>query len=152
MNLLTDPPGFSRCSFAYLPPPSFSPDLLPIFWPLTFVTATRQDPHHTVRNFKKTVVRGSERAVDLKGNLPRPLRRVERIGPQDGRSDFRGFVRNEVGEYGTEWDTGGGSASTLVYGAKRREYVAGGAVVVDGVAVARGGDGGGYDGGVLGER
>ncbi|CAM9827146.1 unnamed protein product, partial [Hapterophycus canaliculatus] len=38
-------------------------DLLLILWPIFFVTASRQQPHLKVRNFKKAVVRGSERAV-----------------------------------------------------------------------------------------
>lgn len=60
------------------------PDLLLILWPIFFVTASRQEPHLKVRNFKKSVVRGSERAVSSIGvSLPRPLRRMS-----SGRLNF----------------------------------------------------------------
>ncbi|CAN0175933.1 unnamed protein product, partial [Scytosiphon promiscuus] len=59
-------------------------DLLLILWPIFFVTASRQEPHLKIRNFKKSVVRGSERAVGSIGvSLPRPLRRM-----QGGRLNF----------------------------------------------------------------
>lgn len=44
---------------------SLAADLLLLLWPVFFVAATRQDPHLKVRNFKKSVTRGSQRMVDF---------------------------------------------------------------------------------------
>ncbi|CAM9308303.1 unnamed protein product, partial [Laminaria digitata] len=38
-------------------------DLLLLLWPFFFVAAARQDPHLKVRNFRKSITRGSERVV-----------------------------------------------------------------------------------------
>ncbi|CBN78282.1 hypothetical protein Esi_0005_0160 [Ectocarpus siliculosus] len=40
-------------------------DLLLILWPLCFVATTQQDPHLKPRTFKKSVIRGAERAAGV---------------------------------------------------------------------------------------
>ncbi|CAM9401821.1 unnamed protein product [Ectocarpus fasciculatus] len=51
-------------------------DLLLILWPLFFVAATQQDPHLKPRTFKKSVIRGAERAAGVTKVLARaaPMR------------------------------------------------------------------------------
>ncbi|CAN0469176.1 unnamed protein product, partial [Ectocarpus sp. 12 AP-2014] len=112
-------------------------DLLLMLWPIFFISASRQDPHLKVRNFKKSVTRGSEVVVDLSRRvnsasieIPHPLRRQ----PGSRQSNATG----EDGEPPPAWETGGTlpayaqqvsaafldpSARTRTYGADDREIV-----------------------------
>ncbi|CAM9511484.1 unnamed protein product, partial [Ectocarpus fasciculatus] len=81
-------------------------DLLLMLWPIFFISASRQDPHLKVRNFKKSVTRGSERVVDLSRRvnnasleIPHPLRRQ----PGSRQSNATG----EDGEPPPAWESGG---------------------------------------------
>ncbi|CAM9737189.1 unnamed protein product [Ectocarpus sp. 8 AP-2014] len=81
-------------------------DLLLMLWPIFFISASRQDPHLKVRNFKKSVTRGSEVVVDLSRRvnstsieIPHPLRRQ----PGSRQSNTTG----EDGEPPPAWETGG---------------------------------------------
>ncbi|CAM9286399.1 unnamed protein product [Ectocarpus sp. 4 AP-2014] len=94
-------------------------DLLLMLWPIFFISASRQDPHLKVRNFKKSVTRGSEVVVDLSRRvnsasveIPHPLRRK----PGSRQSNATG----EDGEPPPAWETGG---TLPAYAQQDREIV-----------------------------
>ncbi|CBN78263.1 hypothetical protein Esi_0005_0128 [Ectocarpus siliculosus] len=64
-------------------------DLLLILWPLCFVTATQQDPHLKPRTFKKSVIRGAERAAGVTKVIARaaPVRHSNAMPGVDGFED-----------------------------------------------------------------
>lgn len=73
--------GTNQSTFS--PLPVTVSDLLLIFWPIFFVAAARQDPHLKVRNFRKSVVRGSQHARRITSTVTSigpPLKRRRPFG------------------------------------------------------------------------
>lgn len=88
------------------PPPNFFPlatDLLLLLWPVFFVAATRQNPHLKVRNFRKSVTRGSQHIL----NFSKPVR--VSVSARHRRELARRIGRKTAAGLGEEkpaWDFG----------------------------------------------
>ncbi|CAM9989958.1 unnamed protein product [Ectocarpus sp. 12 AP-2014] len=75
-------------------------DLLLILWPLCFVAATQQDPHLKPRTFKKSVVRGAERAA----SVSKAIARAAPINPSNTKSASSAVDGFEDEEEVPAWD------------------------------------------------
>ena len=78
-------------------PCAFIPaDLLLLLWPVFFVATTQQDPQLKARTFKKSVVRGAERAAGITKIVarPGPMRRPSQVE----MGDTSGVASLEEGE------------------------------------------------------
>eukprot|EP00752_Nemacystus_decipiens_P018199 g16328.t1 len=81
-------------------------DLLLILWPIFFVAATQEEPRLKPRNFRKSIVRGAERAAGITKvvAVTAPLRRSASVGAAGGASGASSLEAGLAQEERPPWE------------------------------------------------